>query len=338
MPKEGNFYKANLHTHTNMSDGAFSPEKVKELYKSLGYSVVAYTDHDIFLDSQHLTDDTFVALNGVEYSSTANGPDFQKPNRSKRVCHFNAIAKDKTNLVQPIYHRTKYFNSATPQEAKDRVVFDPNVPDFEKEYSPECINEMMKICKNSGFFVVYNHPSWSLERYPDYIQYRYIDAIEIFNGECIMSGYPNSAQEYDDFLRIGRKISCVGGDDCHLLHADSPIHCDAGRAFTMIKAKELTYEAIMDAIVNGDMYASEGPEIYELYYEDEYIHIKTSDCDRITMSIAGRRNVNVKDEGNGLNSASFKVLPEDGYIRITVADKYRMTASTKAYFVEDLNK
>ena len=338
LPQEGTFYKANLHAHTTMSDGAFTPEAVKELYKKLGYSVVAFTDHDIFLDSQHLTDDTFLALNAVEYSSTCDGEDFIKPQKSRRVCHFNAIAKDKTNLVQPIYHRTKYFNGKTPREAKDRVVFDLNVPDFEKRYSPECINEMMRICKEKGFFVTYNHPSWSLERYPDYIQYKYIDAIEIYNGECIMCGYPNSSIEYDDFLRKGMKISCVGGDDCHLLHADSPVHCDAGRAYTMIKAKELTYEAIIDAMVKGEMYASEGPEIYELYYEDEHIHIKTSDCDRITMSIAGRRNVNVKDEGNGLNSASFKVLPEDGYVRITVCDKYRMTASTRAFFVEDLVK
>ena len=74
LPNEGEFYKANLHTHTNRSDGAQSPEKVKEVYKDLGYSVVAYTDHDIFIDSQHLTDDTFVALNGVEYSSPLGDP------------------------------------------------------------------------------------------------------------------------------------------------------------------------------------------------------------------------------------------------------------------------
>ena len=33
----------------------------------MGYSVVAYTDHDVFLDQQHLTDENFVALNGTEY-------------------------------------------------------------------------------------------------------------------------------------------------------------------------------------------------------------------------------------------------------------------------------
>ena len=40
-------YKANLHCHTNISDGRLTPLEVKELYKSHGYSVIAYTDHDI---------------------------------------------------------------------------------------------------------------------------------------------------------------------------------------------------------------------------------------------------------------------------------------------------
>ena len=32
LPKEGKFYKANLHCHTNLSDGDFTPEEIKEMY------------------------------------------------------------------------------------------------------------------------------------------------------------------------------------------------------------------------------------------------------------------------------------------------------------------
>ena len=39
LPEKGNYYKANLHCHTNLSDGILSPEEVKELYLSLGYSM-----------------------------------------------------------------------------------------------------------------------------------------------------------------------------------------------------------------------------------------------------------------------------------------------------------
>ena len=47
LPETGNFYKANLHCHTTYSDGRKTPEQVKARYKGLGYSIVAYTDHDI---------------------------------------------------------------------------------------------------------------------------------------------------------------------------------------------------------------------------------------------------------------------------------------------------
>ena len=49
LPESGRFYKANLHTHTTISDGSYTPEQIKEHYKAHGYSVVAYTDHDVTL-------------------------------------------------------------------------------------------------------------------------------------------------------------------------------------------------------------------------------------------------------------------------------------------------
>ena len=35
LPEKGNFYKANLHTHSTISDGKLTPEAVKEAYKEL---------------------------------------------------------------------------------------------------------------------------------------------------------------------------------------------------------------------------------------------------------------------------------------------------------------
>ena len=66
LPESGNFYKANLHCHTSISDGRKTPEQVKEIYKSLGYSVVAYTDHDVLIPHNDLCDDEFLALNAFE--------------------------------------------------------------------------------------------------------------------------------------------------------------------------------------------------------------------------------------------------------------------------------
>ncbi len=41
-----NHYKANLHTHTDESDGSLSPDEVIDAYHDAGYKILALTDHD----------------------------------------------------------------------------------------------------------------------------------------------------------------------------------------------------------------------------------------------------------------------------------------------------
>lgn len=36
LPKDGEFYKANLHCHSVISDGRWTPEQIKENYKAQG--------------------------------------------------------------------------------------------------------------------------------------------------------------------------------------------------------------------------------------------------------------------------------------------------------------
>jgi hypothetical protein len=45
--RPGEWLKANLHTHTRMSDGALAPDEVLAWYAAHGYDVVALTDHDL---------------------------------------------------------------------------------------------------------------------------------------------------------------------------------------------------------------------------------------------------------------------------------------------------
>ena len=69
--ENGQFYKANLHTHTTLSDGKLSPEQIKEHYFNLGYSIVAYTDHNVMIDHSDLADESFLPLMGVELNVAA---------------------------------------------------------------------------------------------------------------------------------------------------------------------------------------------------------------------------------------------------------------------------
>ena len=59
LPENGQFYKANLHAHSRVSDGGLTPAELKERYKANGYSILAYTDHELLVDHSDLTDPDF---------------------------------------------------------------------------------------------------------------------------------------------------------------------------------------------------------------------------------------------------------------------------------------
>ena len=128
LPKEGFFYKANLHCHSNFSDGQWSVEEIKENYKAQGYSIVAFTDHNLFLSHSYLTDNSFLALNGVEI----NINDEIYPDKYGKTCHICMIALDEDNLVHPCWHREKYLNKHL-SEFRHMVKFDDCLDFFKNE-------------------------------------------------------------------------------------------------------------------------------------------------------------------------------------------------------------
>ena len=65
LDPQKNCYKANLHCHSSVSDGRLTPEELKAAYKSLGYSVVAYSEHDIMVQNHHLRDEDFLPLTAI---------------------------------------------------------------------------------------------------------------------------------------------------------------------------------------------------------------------------------------------------------------------------------
>lgn len=329
LSEGGNFYKANLHCHSTVSDAALTPAEIKKLYKDRGYSVVAYTDHDVLVPHPELNDDEFLSLNGYEFEIEDWGG---KPSyRFVKTFHACFIALDPDNVTQVCYHRTEYVGD-NAVNYRDKIKYNEDEPDFIRVYDPKCINEVMRRAREAGFFVTYNHPTWSMEGYDDYMSYEYMHAMEICNYGSKYMGYPeDNEKEYDDMLRGGKRIWCIAADDNHNFTNDS---CGA---FTMIKADKLEYKAITDSLIAGNFYASQGPLIDELYFEDGRIYVKCSEARCIRMNTASRRAVAVYADGEvPLREAGFEVEADDGYVRLTVIDMQGRPANTRAYFVDEL--
>lgn len=330
LPQTGSFFKANLHCHTTMSDGTLTPEEIKKIYQANGYSIVAYTDHELLFPQNHLTDDTFLALNGLEHDVN----DMTEPVITKRhVCHFCCIALEPDNYLTPFPDKSRFFpgNLANLHLAAPA----PGTENVKKSYTPEFISQFMKDVKSFGFFITYNHPNWSLETPQVFCQYQGMDAMEIANNACITMGFEDyNPKAYDALLQSGHRIFCVADDDNH----NKPErNCDSFGAWTMIKADRLEYRTITSALQNGHFYASQGPEIYELWVEDQTVHITCSEAVSIHFTTAQRhRQRTLAPKGSTITEASFLLNPDDVYVRVTVTDCKGKNANTNAYFLDTI--
>ena len=330
LPQVNQYFKANLHAHTNVSDGKLSPEELKQAYKEKGYQIVAYTDHNLCLPHPELNDGEFLALTAWEMDASEDAPKFYR-----KTYHLNFIAKDPANrwqIYHPKYMRGNLANYDGP------VVCDGQE---EREYSVAYINSVIARANEKGFLVTYNHPVWSLQDYTDYAQLKGLWGTEVFNSECYQQGYfDNSANAYQDLLKKGNRLVPLATDDVHGL----------GRAFggwVMVGAEALSYEAVIAALEKGDLYATTGPDIYSVTLEDNTLTVKCSDAAYVNLITNGRMCKAVRaKEGPALNEAVFDLTrffeeePEthsdDDFLRITVVDEQGKTAYTRAFFRDEL--
>lgn len=311
IPETGTFYKANLHCHTVHSDGHLTPEEVKKAYMGQGYSVVAYTDHNRYKWHKELIDKDFVALAAYEVEINEH---FKVPGDFSRV---------KT------YHINLY--DTKPEEfveEKNATILPEN-----RYGDYHYINGFIDGMKKYGFFACYNHPYWSLQSCEDYKNLRGFWAMEIYNYGCEHDGlYGYNPQSYDELLRLGNRLFCVATDDNHNSFPFGHPLCDSFGGFTMIKAEELTYASIIDALLKGNFYSSMGPEIKELYVEDGVLHVTTSPVEKIYVLTEGRGCYKeVAAPGETVTEAAFPLTGRETYIRVTCRDEKGFRADSNAY-------
>jgi hypothetical protein len=329
LPSSGHFYKANLHTHTTVSDGKMTPEEIKAAYKSHGYQIVAYTDHDVMVDHSGLSDDTFLALRGYEMAVDDNRHG-ERWNHSTKTYHLSLIASRPDVDRQVFFTQRINFRGNAAQYARNVLTTGEQI--YSYVYSPIFINRLIRAANAAGFLVIYNHPHYSLQTGEDFLPLEGLLGMEIHNGASMAWGFGDDGDtaHYERMLRAGHtSLIPIAADDSHDSNTEDPAN-ELFTGFTMIKAPSLSYTAVTAALKNGDCYASQAPYIHDLYVEDGHLHIECSRVREIIYRTVDRR-AERRMSPDGLTSADFPISAKSGYFRLEIVDLDGYRAATRAY-------
>lgn len=323
-------YKANLHCHSVISDGKKTPEELKEMYKNHGYSILAITDHETPCCHSDLDDEGFLTITGYE-GYIRNNPRYDAYGTE---IHLNLFARDPKNETLICYQKEFCKYTTEEQQAKfKKVVFDKP-----RACTVEYVNDYIRIAKENGYIIAFNHPYWSFDTTENILAYEGFFSMEMCNyGSYLSNGLEYNGALYNELLRNGKRIFCHSADDNHNGAPDDSPLCDSFGGFTMIMPDDFTYDGVISAMEKGEMYSSMGPVFKEVSIEGNRLHIECSDVKDIIVHNGGKRYIGARAAaGKLINSADFELKDGTKFVRVTIIDKDGKCADTRGFFRDEL--
>lgn len=298
---ESNWYKGNIHTHTTKSDGDEDPDLVTRWYRDHGYDFLVLSDHNHRTILEHEIEDGPLMIPGEEV--TARISIGQVP------IHINGIGIRR--MVEPI--------------DLDEIV--------------ATIQANVNSILDAGGIAQLNHPNYEWAFNHEHIsQVEGASLMEIHNAHPAVNTYgapgkPSTEEMWDLVLSAGTVIFGTATDDSHNYHDFTPDKSNPGRGWVVVKAPELTVDAIVDGLATGQFYSSTGVNLTDLWIEPEMIELGIEpNRSAIFVTTFSGRDGEVLQETEGLE-ASYQITGEEGYVRATVRSSSGPHAWTQPVFV-----
>ncbi|WP_228691324.1 histidinol-phosphatase [Lunatimonas sp.] len=350
------WYKGNLHTHSYWSDGDEFPEIIMDWYKSHGYHFVALTDHNIFAEGEK-----WVTINEDSVYQTA----FQKYLKQYGEDWVNYTDEDGTVQVQlktyaeyaPLFEEEERFLMIPAQEISDGYKGKPlhlNVTNLDKIFLPtggesvaevlqNNINAVLERRRETGqpMLVHINHPNfrWAITL-QDIVKLKGERFFEVYNGHPQVhnmgDGLRMGTERMWDFINIayiqkGQPLLYgLATDDSHNYHHLGREFSNSGRGWVMVLADSLKPGALIDALEEGDFYATTGVNLDKIGYTDNTLYVKATEESGVSYTIEfigcreGERETEVLATVNG-SEARFEVTPDLLFVRAKITSTRRQT-------------
>ncbi|MCX8508221.1 MAG: CehA/McbA family metallohydrolase [Rhodobacteraceae bacterium] len=297
----GRFYRGNLHTHSDRSDGLLSPEEVCGRYRAEGYDFLALTDHFVgcfrypMVDTRPFRTSNFTTLIGAELHSG--------PMQNGELWHILAVG----------------------------LPFDftpPDVPGFAVMPGMESGAALAARARAAGAFVAIAHPQWSGLTLADARTIDAAHAVEVYNHGCWAGCDRGDGFGINDLLLSeGRRLSLVATDDAHFTEPD---HFGG---WVMVKAEENDPDALLAALQAGLSYSSQGPELRRIEITDKTVEVECSAA--VSVILQGQGTAARAVHGLSMTRASlplerFRASP---WVRVTVVDAAGKRAWSNPYWL-----
>lgn len=276
----GQFWRGNLHTHSDVSDGALSPDETARVYREAGYDFVAITDHFRPEYGFPVTDTRVLRSEGF---TTLIGAELHAP---------------RTEVGQP-WH-----------------IVAVGLPlDFEPPGEAETGPELARRARDAGAFVGMAHPSASLLTAVDAESLDAAHSVEVYNALADRENRGDSWHLTDVLLSRGYRLTTYAADDAHLQPQDPP-PC---QAWVHVRAEALEPDALLTALKAGHFYSSTGPELYDVHIEGDVVVVRCSPATKILLS-GGHPGAEVAQGTNLTDCSLPLALFRGTHCRITIED------------------
>ena len=247
--------RGNAHCHVCCSvDGHEDPVIAASLYRKAGFDYLAITDH-------HKTDGSVYAVNNMKPFPTEMalyyGEEVHVPNAYLHIVNVGALIDGDGGLDKYYREHKEQVDAAVRDiaaEYKDKLPAGVEVMDFAwRKWVADTIRE------NGGIAII-AHPFWEYDANNtsnamlEYlIRTKLFDAVEIIHGqdEPDVTDANRQTAFWNDLRAQGLFIPVVGADDAHRRNYNWDYGSDFNKAFTVVFAKDNSFEGFCEAIRGG---------------------------------------------------------------------------------------
>jgi predicted metal-dependent phosphoesterase TrpH len=239
----GRFWRGNIHTHSNLSDGALPLDDVVSRYKNAGYDFVMISEHFIEIYDWPIADT--LKMRGNDFT-TILGAELHAP---------------KTEVGE-LWH-----------------IVAAGLPiDFPPAWKGETGRQLARRARDAGAFVGIAHPAWSQLTIGDGRSIDAAHAVEIYNHGCAVENDRGDGWYLlDQMLTEGKRLTAFATDDAHF---KTPDHFGG---WVHVKAESLDPDLLLMGLKTGSYYSSQGPLFHDISLNDKEIEISCSPVDMITV-------------------------------------------------------